>query len=30
MCLCTAMLAPSKVEEEQMAVNLTHLIVENK
>ena len=30
MCLCTAMLAPSKVEEEQMTLNLTHLIVENK
>jgi GNAT superfamily N-acetyltransferase len=30
MCLCTAMLAPSKVEEEQMALNLSHLIVENK
>jgi hypothetical protein len=24
------MLAPSKVEEEQMTLNLTHLIVENK
>ena len=30
MCLCTAMLAPSKVEEEQMTLNLTHLIVESK
>lgn len=30
MCLCTAMLAPSKVEEEQMTLNLSHLIVENK
>jgi len=28
MCLCTAMLAPSKVEESQMAYPLSHLIVQ--
>lgn len=30
MCLCTGMLAPSKLEEEQMKFDLTHLILNDK